>query len=102
MPYDLAVNAGGQVAAIGTYTSPITLGNNSLTTGNQVFVANLKGTTTPTPPHSTPTTPVFLGETRIYTGKGKHKKLVGFQLAVQRRGKPTLAASNRRASIVSP
>ena len=41
------------------------------------------GSTTPTPtppPTPTPVTPVFIGEQRVYSGRGKHKKLVGFEL----------------------
>ena len=40
----LAVSSNGQVAIIGSYTAPTTLGTVSLTTGNHVFISNLTGT----------------------------------------------------------
>ncbi len=40
----LAVNANGQVAVVGPYTMPTTVGTVALATGNQVFIANLTGT----------------------------------------------------------
>ena len=39
----LAANSGGQIAIAGYYSAPTTLGTTSLTSGNQVLIANLKG-----------------------------------------------------------
>ena len=65
---------------LGTPVGNAALGNPSANT----LSINESATGTPTPtPTPTPTStgvPVFLGEQRVFSGKGKHKKLKGFEL----------------------
>ncbi len=84
----IAVNASGQVAIVGSMTTPITLGGTSLTSATATgFIANLdtqtstssSSSSSSTSSSSPPPTPVFLGEHRIFSGRGKHKKVVGFE-----------------------
>ena len=73
----------------GTVQGSATLGNTTITdpTGGN-FIASLTRTPIPTPtptttpkPTTTPTpTPRLLGEQRIYSGHGRHRKLVGIEL----------------------
>jgi hypothetical protein len=65
---------------LGTPTGNSALGNFSINT----LTINERAAGTPTPtPTSTSTgssvPPVFLGEQRVFSGKGKHKKLIGFE-----------------------
>ncbi len=85
--YSIAVNASGQIAIAGSMTTPITLGGTSLTSATATsFIANLdtqtstsSSSSSSTSSSSPPPTPVFLGEHRIFSGRGKHKKVVGFE-----------------------
>jgi sugar lactone lactonase YvrE len=60
--------------SLGTPTGDAALGSPSLNT----LIVTEPAAATPT---STPTSepPVFIGEQRVFSGKGKHKKLVGFE-----------------------
>ncbi len=76
--YITAFATGNQYSgvAVGTTASTPAGVTDSNTANNSASVTLTPATPTPTP---TPT-PVFLGEHRVYSGKGKHKKLVGFEL----------------------
>lgn len=62
-----------------TATTP--KGVTDINTANNTFGVTLtpKTTTSTPPPTPKPVAPVFLGEQRVFKGKGKHKKLVGFE-----------------------
>ena len=63
--------------SLGTSTGDTALGNPSV---NTLIVTESAKSPTPTPtPSTTQVAPVFIGEQRIFSGKGKHKKLVGFE-----------------------
>ena len=53
------------------------------------------GTPTPTP---TSLTPVFKGEQRVFSGKGKHKKLVGFEFLFNGAAQPKWRPIDRQLS----
>jgi hypothetical protein len=89
----IAVNALGQIAIFGFYNSPASFGTTSLGTlgTTQIYVSRLttSGGTTGTgtgtggmnnPPPPPLVAPTFVNATRIVTGKGRHKKVVGFML----------------------
>jgi hypothetical protein len=64
---------------LGTPTGGSVLGSpsvNTLTINEAAAVGTPTPTSTPTP---TPVPPVFIGEQRVFSHKGKHKKLVGFE-----------------------
>ncbi len=64
----LAVNASGQVAIGGTMAPTITLGSDTLSNATgQAFIGNLTST------------PAFVGEQRVFSGRRKHKKFIGFE-----------------------
>src|SRR5262249_8275283 len=71
---------------LGTPTGGASLGSPGVNTLTITEPA-VGGTPTPTPTSTTPTPtstgssvpPVFLGEQRVFSHKGKHKKLVGFE-----------------------
>jgi len=77
----IAVNSAGEVAIAGDYGGPANFGGTTLQALGlaQIFVANL------TPNNgggggSTPNPPKLVSELPLFTGKGKHKKIIGFTL----------------------
>ena len=59
-------------------------------------------TVTPATPTPTPiATPLFTGEHRVYAGKGKHKKLIGFDLVFNGALNPSTAQNTSNYSVLA-
>jgi uncharacterized repeat protein (TIGR01451 family) len=74
------------VATTATAPKGVTDSNSSNNTASVTLTATKSPSSTPTPtptststPKSTPVAPVFTGEQRIYSGKGKKKKVTGIE-----------------------
>ncbi len=95
-----AFATGSQSSAVSVSTTAVTPTGvtDSNTANNSASVTLTPATTTPTP---TPTsTPVFIGEHRVYAGKGKHKKLVGFELQFNGALNPSSAQNTNNYSVL--
>jgi uncharacterized repeat protein (TIGR01451 family) len=84
------------VVAVGTTAGTPVGVTDSDTANNTASVTLTPATPTPTPI----ATPLFTGEHRVYAGKGKHKKLIGFDLIFNGALNPSSAQNTNNYTVL--